>query len=323
YRVIAYHKNGNIIGASDILKGLRTFPTLNTTAPPQNIIVSKGEFIDQIEIYWNSASQDTITRIYRSSDNTGVFVPLADVQGRSFVDKNVTGTTEYIYKLSHIGLDSQGNFREYFSTEYKGYLLKFPDNIAASVYYTGTNGNALGTILLTWEKNPITDLYRIFRSENDVDYDLIVPSTKTDYFLDASLPHILQGQNTYPYYYYKIQSIKNGLASELSDSYKGLAIPLGDFLAKPANFSINQGFFTWSLKWDSVIGAEEYRIYYRRVTEKDWFNEYDTTSLSVTYYPLSNQYIKDTPGGTEIIFQIRALKNKRPVGVPSTVSVVK
>ncbi|MGL4562389.1 MAG: fibronectin type III domain-containing protein [Brevinema sp.] len=323
YKVLAYNKKGRLIGESDILKGFRKFPTISTVSPPQNITISDNEFTDRIELYWISAANDSLTRIYRRSNPNQSFIPIADLQDRSYIDKNVEPNIVYTYKLSHLGLDSNGQLQEFFSSEHSAQTLLYPNNISVSEYYTGDDGKGAGTILVQWEKNPKVDIYRIYRSENNKDFSVILPSTTKSYFLDSNLPHIIRGDNTYPSYYYKIQALKNGSGSILSDSYSGIALLEKDLLPKPNSASGSKLLSSWKVNWSAVAGAEGYRVYRKRNGDHQWFDSCPVNGESISYNARTDEFIKNTPSGTDIIFEIRAMKNKRPVGIPINTSINK
>lgn len=328
YVVIAFNNDNKIIGRSEVLVGKRNLPLLTSSNPPANIEVSDREFTDRIEIFWVSANNDSITRIYRSSNNTE-FIAIADVEGNSYIDTNVFPYITYKYKLAHVGVDQNNNFQEYFSGEYTGTIISYPKNIEASQYYTGNDGSGVGTILIQWDKDLNVDTYRIYRSTDDVNFTVIAPSVQQNYFVDFNLPNIVGNfspDDLFPKYYYRIQSIKNGVGSTISDSYIGIAIPPNQELPKPSSISVKKSGFisiTYTLSWAAVDGATAYRVYRKNASQEDWFDVKDYTATSVKYAASSDSLIVDTPAGTDMIFEVRAIKNGHPVGIPTNTSISK
>lgn len=251
YQINAYNSKGRQIGASSILKGERSYRALAQTELPKNLQATQRVYSDQIHLLWTGNPLDRF-RIYRSDTKTRSYSLLAEVGFSSldelkYIDSKVQPATEYSYKISVVGKDTDSSIKEKYATDIiKGSTLDAPSEVVASK-------DLPGAITISWKKDSSVDYYKVYRSSTvDGEFKLITPFVGEFNYIDNNLPNytgkLINGKFTYPSYFYKIQSVKKGLSSGMSAAAEGSAIDPADFLEAPElSLTLNKSSYPYQL----------------------------------------------------------------------------
>ena len=289
YKIVAYNSKDRIIGESSTLKGYRSYRPYNQIATPHSLKTYPARYSDKIEIFWAGDDEDTF-RIYRSDSLRGTSTKIAEVnfdskEALKFSDHNVEQGKSYLYQISSVGKEENGDISEKISTE----SIEGSSKIAPKGAKTTT---IVGGITLSWDEDSKAEYYQIFRSETETgEYQIIVPFVKDEQYTDKNLPNIagsdIDGTYTYPLYYYQIKSFSKGQESGFSDPVIGHAIDPKDLLPAPTSFDVavdkssyssELNLYNLTFSWDAV-GDSGVTYLLSKIDDKGVIHPIDSTSL--------------------------------------------
>lgn len=185
----------------------------NITSPtidyPTEFVVSKGDFVDRINISWVTPPKAKSFEVYRADDINSDYKLIAKTENSNYSDSsNHAVNQKYYYKVRVYNSDNE--YSNYTNFDY-GFVSKF----VAPTLSKNSFGTSNNFITLNWLSVNGGDKYFIFRSVNKVDYSLI-DSTDLQSYVDSK--NVISG-NTF---YYKIKAFNKLLGySDFSDIDSG------------------------------------------------------------------------------------------------------
>ncbi|MGN0293379.1 MAG: NlpC/P60 family protein [Lachnospiraceae bacterium] len=251
-------------------KSLLPTPSLKSTA-------YKG--VKSVQIKWSSVTDADGYVVYRKTGSDGSWKKLKTVSGNSSVtytdNTAVLGTTYYYTVKAYRRVSSKTVYSDYVKAGIKGYSAPVaPGNLKAA--------SGSGKITLTWDNSPGADFYRIYRRLGTWDsWTYLATTSKTTW----------SNTDLYPgtTYYYTVKAVASAGDTKVAGGYDKTGV---SSYARPAVPDIAHAYYYYNvednivyLDWDSVSGADGYRIY-RKTEDGSWkkladINEseqyYDTT----------------------------------------------
>ncbi|MGL4561929.1 MAG: hypothetical protein ACRCV0_06560 [Brevinema sp.] len=243
-------------------------PQMNST----QIASVQGMEKNKISLAWQSVDNALSYDVYRSESIKGNYEKIATVTTTTYQDNPPANNYTYFYTL--VALNGTENGPR--SNPIEAWTLKAPYHIQGSRFYSDK-------IMLTWDSVPQAKSYNVYDAINGTK----IATVTTNIFTEK----ILLGSQNMISKYYKVSVInKNDTESDLSQSITAIA----QKMPTPSNFKIlnnktdSEKFL--SLSWDSVEGAEKYRIY--RATYKHRFESRDDAEQRFTLLTELDSYVK-------------------------------
>ncbi len=307
YQVIAYNSKGRVIGQSAVVKGYRSYNTIDDVIAPSQLQASSYLSSDSIEFYWAGNVSDTY-RIYRKKSTSAISVANGlDVPAGfefheevnfnfndelMYIDKDVQLGEVICYTVSAVGQNADKEISEKFASEIiKSTTKEAPEGVKAS------NGDSSigGSIRVTWDYKHGDEYYTVYRAtEENGEYYLINSFISENCYIDKSLlvtdGEMINGVYTYPKYYYRVTSGENSGFSKVAMGY---AIPKKDIISYPNNFDaeFNTSDFSLTLTWAAPNGVTGKDYKYKLISIDDFDNtnvllaSTDATSFVVDMSP--------------------------------------
>ena len=180
----------------------------------------------------------------------------------------------------------------------------YTGNLDVDFWYKDTNvttenltmsKNTANTITLTWDDAGDAELYRVYRYNEDTKKYAYVATVNDTTYTDTNLQ---PGTN----YQYKVRCVWTIGGNNYYGTYSS-ALTVPTLPAQVTNVRVDkQTGKTVSLAWDSVNGADGYRIY-RYNSDSDSYEELDTVGADRTSYEVTG-----LASACEYRFKIRASK---------------
>lgn len=180
----------------------------------------------------------------------------------------------------------------------------YTGNLDVDFWYKDTNvttenltmsKNTANTITLTWDDAGDAELYRVYRYNEDTKKYAYVATVNDTTYTDTNLQ---PGTN----YQYKVRCVWTIGGNNYYGTYSS-ALTIPTLPAQVTNVRVDkQTGKTVSLAWDSVNGADGYRIY-RYNSDSDSYEELDTVGADRTSYEVTG-----LASACEYRFKIRASK---------------
>ncbi len=243
------------------------FGTKATMTAPK--ISSISNAADGVCVKWNKVPGAEYYRVYRKTANSG-WSFLSNVNSTSYTDKKARDNVKYTYTVRAC---KDKTYSQYYSGSSITHL---------AILKLKSIANQKNSIKVTWNINNAADGYYIYRQVNGGKWYKFadIKNGKTTSYTDKKV----SSGNTYCY---RVRSFKG---SELS-SYERDGIKATCLVAPKLTsvVNINEGI---CVKWGSVAGATNYRVYRKAAGEKSWTylsttkgNSYTDTNVqsSVTY----------------------------------------
>ncbi len=243
-------------------------------APP--VVSSLASINSGVNVKWNKVSGVDSFRVYRRTKGAR-WKNIADVDGTSFVDKDVTSGVSYIYTVRC--LDTDGNLISYHN---QGKSIKYVE----APKITKIENTATGA-KISWNKPSGAEKYRVYCLDSNNDWKKIGTTTSTSFIHN----NLKTGTN----YTYTVRCIdsKGNFTSSYDKTGKSNV-----FITTPQITSITSIYGGVQVKWGKLSGAESYRIY-RKTSNTKWTNIAETESTS---------YVdKSANPGTKYTYTVRCL----------------
>lgn len=305
YQVVAYSASGRIIGQSSVLSGARAYIAFDKVKAPEDLRASVDKYSDRIELYWVGGARDRF-RIYRSDASDGTYQQIAETGGIFYTDKSTQSGSTYYYKITAVGVDSNGKVqeREMIGQPQEGRTVYAPQGLSASK----NSRNFIGAIELSWDEDKTVEYYKVYRSSaQDGDYSLIAPFVIGKKYVDGSLPDLQGSQQgsdfKYPSYFYKIVAVKNAQDSESSTAAEGSAINPNDLYPAPnVTVQINKSSYPYNVtvSWSAVKEGNVTYILYKKE------NKGNTPMMPVSTTSITHT-LPNEPLGTRVEYVVQAI----------------
>lgn len=252
----------NSAGASN--KSAKVTGKTSVTVPsiPQNVkAVALSE--KSISVSWQQAENADSYLIYRSSSATGQYVEDGSSQSTSYVSSNLQPKTTYYYKVKAVNTAGQSDFSAAANATTNDIPVTKPSKP------TGVSAQALTatSILVKWQRSVNASLYIIYKASSATGPFIVADSTADTFYTNTGLT-----QNTT--YYYAVSAKNSAGESDKSDVVSAQT-PVD--LTPPAGLSAKAASVSRiDLSWNSVTGAQLYRIY-RSLSQGGTFTQIDST----------------------------------------------
>ena len=217
-----------------------------TTIPNAPTEVSATLFGSQIYVSWNSVSNATSYKVYRSSSASGSYTLIGSPTSTHYYDNSPLTGYNY-YKVKAMNSAGESSFSSYASCNYSGgtTVPNAPTGVTATV--SGSQ------IYVSWNSVSNATSYKVYRSSSaSGSYTLIGSPTSTHYY-DSSP---LTGYN-----YYKIKAVnsagESSYSSYASCNYSGGTTVPSAPTGVTATLSGSQIY----VSWNSVSNATSYKVY--------------------------------------------------------------
>lgn len=261
--------------------------SIRYVAPP--VISSVTGTKTGVTVKWTKSAGAKQYQLYRKAKIDGVWggwSELAVVGGASYVDKAVSGGTQYGYRLR--SLDSDGNL---LNTGYSG--AKSIRYVAAPKISSVTNTR--NGVTVKWAKVAGAKQYQLYRR---VKYDGVWDSwtelavVKGTSYVDTS---VISGTQ----YAYRLRSM-DGNGNIANAGYS--TGKSRKYVAVPAVSSIANTKKGVTVKWAKVAGAKQYQLYRKVKSDGQWSSWRKLALVSGASY-----VDKAVKGGTQYGYRLRAL----------------
>ena len=213
-------------------------------APPT--ISTLTNKLEGVEIKWNKVESVKYYRLYRKTNNSG-WSYVANINGTSYVDKNVVSGKTYAYTVRCLDENL-----ELISSYNNGKIITYVQAPEISKIENTQTGAKI-----TWSKCAGASKYRVFVFKNN-EWNRIGTTSSTSFVHDG-----LKAGTTYRYTV-RCLDIKGNYAS----GYSGQGVT-NTFYAPPTMASLAVKYEGVQVKWNKTDSVENYRLY-RKVNNSGW-----------------------------------------------------
>lgn len=215
--------------------------------------------VDGVKISWNAIEGAAGYRVFYLN-GSGNWTRLDTTTDTELIDTDVHSGNHYTYTVRCVSADGE-RYTGYFDTE--GKRIRY---IAAPVpmYADATNDG----ILISWKASAGAAKYRVYYKNASGNWARLADTADTSY-LDTDVRY----GDTFTY---TVRAMT--VSGELISSYYDEGVT-GTYLSAP-KVTVSNGSDGVDIKWESVSGAEQYRIYY--YGSRGWTRLADTTKTSFT-----------------------------------------
>ena len=214
-------------------------------APPT--ISTLTNKLEGVEIKWNKVESVKYYRLYRKTNNSG-WSYVANINGTSYVDKNVVSGKTYAYTVRCLDENL-----ELISSYNNGKIITYVQAPEISKIENTQTGAKI-----TWSKCAGASKYRVFVFKNN-EWNRIGTTSSTSFVHDG-----LKAGTTYRYTVRCLDS-KGNYAS----GFSGQGVT-NTFYAPPTMASLAVKYEGVQVKWNKTDSVENYRLY-RKVNNSGWF----------------------------------------------------
>ena len=280
--------------------GGTTVPNAPTGVTATNVGTSSSP---QIEISWNSVSNATSYKVYRSSSASGTYSLLGSTSSTYKYDNNpMSGYNYYKVKAVNSAGESSYSSYAYFNNTGGGGGGSSYEPCPPTVSVSGTSSQTVSWAPATGYGCGTATSYEVYHRDpcNGGTYELMTTTTSTSYHVSSSNVH--PGINRYA-----VRAVNNnGYATNYGYSSSVS-------LSKPSSFSVQKAGDYLNFEWSMVPKATGYQIYICCTTASGTYTIFDqitdvNTEALLAYYPASS--------GTTRYFKIRAYFDCDGVGGP-------
>lgn len=271
YTVRAYKKQKSKLSSYNS-KGL----SCKSQLPTPSLKSTDFKGIKSVQIRWSSVTDAGGYAVYRKTGTDGSWKKLKMVTGNSsvtFTDNTaVLGTTYYYTVRAYRNVSSGTVYSDYVKSGIKGYSAPVaPRNLKAA--------SGSGNVTLTWSSSPGASSYRVYRRFGSWDSWTYAAATSKNTWSDTDL---------YPgtTCYYTVRAVASSGNTRVAGGYDKTGV---HSYAKPSVPDMTNAYCyydaegnTVELYWNSVYGADGYRIY-RKVKGGSWEKLKDVSG-STWYY---------------------------------------
>ena len=209
---------------------------------PSSLLVSADD--SQVSLSWESSGIVDGYRVYRSEVSGGSYSQIADTTFTEIVDTNVVNETPYYYAVTAYNVDGESGLSTEVIATPSRVALGIPDLVEVTADDT--------TVALSWGAVAGVEGYRVYRSESSgVGYDLVADVASVQ-FIDADVVRDAT-------YYYAVSSYDAVEESEFSEEVS--VSFAGSSLDSPGAITVAGGDGESIIQWDTVTGADGYRVY--------------------------------------------------------------
>ena len=213
-------------------------------APPT--ISTLTNKLEGVEIKWNKVESVKYYRLYRKTNNSG-WSYVANINGTSYVDKNVVSGKTYAYTVRCLDENL-----ELISSYNNGKIITYVQAPEISKIENTQTGAKI-----TWSKCAGASKYRVFVFKNN-EWNRIGTTSSTSFVHDG-----LKAGTTYRYTVRCLDS-KGNYAS----GFSGQGVT-NTFYAPPTMASLAVKYEGVQVKWNKTDSVENYRLY-RKVNNSGW-----------------------------------------------------
>ena len=203
--------------------------------------------LEGVEIKWNKVESVKYYRLYRKTNNSG-WSYVANINGTSYVDKNVVSGKTYAYTVRCLDENL-----ELISSYNNGKIITYVQAPEISKIENTQTGAKI-----TWSKCAGASKYRVFVFKNN-EWNRIGTTSSTSFVHDG-----LKAGTTYRYTVRCLDS-KGNYAS----GFSGQGVT-NTFYAPPTMASLAVKYEGVQVKWNKTDSVENYRLY-RKVNNSGWF----------------------------------------------------
>lgn len=243
---------------------------------PTNVVATASGPIS-IDLSWDTVNDANGYRVYRSETSDGNYAQIADTTSLNFVDTFLVPNKEYYYQVS--AYNDEGESQKSNFVLAKTDVVGPPSNLMIGEI-------ADTSISLSWTAPQNYDSFNVYRSETSDGVFALIGNVNDTSYVDTGLK-----QNTA--YYYRVETVLNGVTSEQSDVVNGTTKESAIVLLPPSDVrAIKLDCSSVEVRWNLVDGANRYSIYrstslngpYVLVGNSYGFNYYDEKLLQDTTY---------------------------------------
>lgn len=258
-----YFYKVKVISSKSAYNGKYSWPIACWTACAKPSVTVKTDAASgKPSLSWKAVKGATGYRVFRRLSGEEKFTKIADLAGKSFLDKTALVNTKYEYRVQAVGKNSEANSG-------KSATVKTTAICARPVVKTAVAES--GKPMITWEAVEGAKAYKIYRATKATNsvksYTCKATVTELSYE-DTSAA----GGKTY---YYKVVAVgkkDNSAYSAYKKAISKCAAPQLKVKGNTADIPV--------LKWGKVSGAVKYKIY-RRIAGGKY--EYLDTCTAVSY----------------------------------------
>ena len=234
-----------------------------------------------VTLRWGKVGGANTYRIFRKVGG-GDWVNIGDTTGTSFTDSAVALGTKYTYTLRVVSDDGSRYLSVY---DPRGLSIVYYPLATPSVKKLTVNENG---VFIEWDRIQGASKYRVFRRTGNGNWQTL-GDTQDVAFTDTAAQ-----MNTA--YSYTVRCVSNDGKTYLSNYNNGAAITRVKAPVLSNLENVNGGVM---VKWGSVPGAAEYRVFRKGVSDTKWKTLGDLTGTS--YVDRSAQ------SGTKYIYTVRCI----------------
>lgn len=217
--------------------------------PPASVSASDGDYLDKINVAWDTVSSATEYRVYRRRYASANRIAVTDwITSATFDDFAVEEATTYTYWVRSRSIWGESGY----SVPDTGWRRPLPPGIPTNVW--ASNGTYADRVEITWDPVPTATQYQVYRADSRTGTRTAISGWLSTLKFDdfTASPGFI--------YYYWVKARNWGGESDFSDDDFGWRPGLPP--PPPTGLQASDGSFTDQVRitWNAVSGTPEYQV---------------------------------------------------------------
>lgn len=234
---------------------------------PVSLTASLGTYSSHIALQWSPVSGAARYVVYRATDFSGVYVPVATVDTNQFDDTTILSNDYYFYRVAVVAPNATvGIMSEY--------VQGFADAVGRPLNVSATTIHP-SKVYIGWNAVREAQYYIVYRQYGINGTASVIDTIHDSVYVDSMLTPV--NNNVY---YSVTAGIRNRLGFRSATAYGALFQP-------PSSVTVSLLEKGVLLKWNEVTSAYQYKVY-RSLSDTSQFNLFDSTTASFTIDSLLN-----------------------------------
>jgi len=303
YKVSAYNSSGSESIMSSYASATTSSSGSGSSFVAPSNVYAVSQSSSSIYICWDSVSNASYYKLYRSTSPSSTYSYIADVYMTYYLNTGLSSNTTYYYKVSAVnyyGTESNLSSYDYATTSSSSSSISAPTGVSASAISSSS-------IYISWNSVSSATFYEVYRSTSSSGTYSYVDYTYDTYYTDTGL-----SSNTT--YYYRVIAVNyDDVESDYSSYASATTLSSLEY-----EYGIPLSNNTWYTNTISSSGTQYYSFYATAGTTYYiyWNDSYEGDGTKTVDVKVSAYY--DSITGTGIFYDIDSGYNSPQSFTPIT-----
>jgi fibronectin type 3 domain-containing protein len=227
---------------------------------PANLTASLGTYSSYIEIQWRPVPGAVRYIVYRATDFTGQYLPIATIDTNRYNDTTILTNDYYFYRVAAVAPNAKVGVQSEYVQGFADVVGR-PMNVSATTLHPSK-------VYVRWNVVKEAQYYIVYCQTGLNGSASVLDTVSDTVFVDTRIP-----PSNVNYYYSVTAGIRNRLGFRSVAAYGAVFPP-------PSSVTITSIEDGVILKWNSVASANQYKVY-RSVLDTSHFNLYESTTTTI------------------------------------------